>query len=343
MIVISEIFRKYKILIFSVLSSVFIISCGIFYTLYYSPRKEAETLEKCYRVEDSGQRVESFQRFLEKYPKSKNRVSINNKIIQLMLSEINDTVGMYEFFSLTLLAEDDLISKQSIFDFTKQIFMETGLNFPSGNYSIKNKTGILRFLVNLYLCSEILNKYVIIENYCDQLINFSKINPEILYSISNSVISQDDTLAINISNKLLIKAIHLNRVELLNEYNPGIHSGLLSNKRDEIFYKLFLQLAINTYLTENYIYAINLISQAAKYSNMSESDGLIFLGAIRSEIGETERGWDNILEGLLINNKAEKESRIIAEIYKKYYYKIFKNNKADSYLKQYRQSNSIGG
>ncbi|MCK4716204.1 MAG: hypothetical protein KAT54_05310, partial [Candidatus Marinimicrobia bacterium] len=158
--------------------------------------------------------------------------------------------------------------------------------------------------------------------------------------LSDKLLECSDSSLIDLSNQFLIKAI-LNATykNLSIQYTDAQESAELDSLHHDLNFRLYLKLAWNTFHQGNYQYALNLISQVSKYGSLERDNALILLGAIQAQTGELMEGWGHVLQGLVINPTAERQSPEVEQIYISLFRRIRGSRENPTrFLAQYRRS-----
>jgi len=332
---------KTRIILLICIISLFMFHCN--------SKKETEQFHAAITTENPESRVEQLRTFAENYPKSDSLGRVYLNILNTMYKELNLQSEAIKYFSNLLITENNDDVRYNLYFFINSIQNKDSTTAAIEAERILNqqrnkdlKIEAYRFLIQLYSHISLPDSIICreTETVGNFLINSEWNDPNDFIKLSDTIIKTKDTTLLDLSNRLLVKGIKVNTYEnIMRIYPDEKDTSWLSDKIQQNYFHLFLKLAWNAYRQRNYIYAMNLISQTSKYNELSLDNGLILLGAIEAKNGEVERGWNNILKGLLIDTSAEQKSTEIEKIYTDIFRQVKGTRKSPGkFLKKYRDA-----
>lgn len=300
-----------------------------------SSKKEIEAFRAIGSLDSAGVRLEAYRNFINVYPKSDSTFTAIRQIM-LLYMELKSEMDVTEFIIDQLyLRSDPDIRKLLYSQLFSQILADSVLpdQILSRDssfrqiYSTPVATALMLFpyLHECFTADSILNKYS--RQFANFILQSDFQNINELRQLSKTVLSFGDPDLLDLSSRFLIKAV---------ASNAGAEPD---STKIQNYGELYALLAWNAYRQHNWIYTLNLISQATKYRNLDYQYGLILLGAAQTKTGELNNGWGHVLEGLIQNPDAEKQSPEIQEIYISLFREIRgTRDNPERFLNQYRKS-----
>jgi len=306
-----------KISLLIIIISLFMFRCD--------SKKEIEQFQAAITIENPENRLEQLRTFVANYPKSDSLGKTYFNILNTIYRELNLKSEAVKYFSKLLINETNDDIRYNLYFFINSIQNQDSTTVANKTERILNQQGnkdlkieaykfLLKLYPNLSLPDSVRwQETEIVGNF---LINSEWYDPNDFINLSDTILQTKDTTLLDLSSRLLRQGVKVNTYENIMKIYPGEKdTPWLSDKIQQNYFQLFLKLAWNAYRQGNYIYAMNLISQTSKYHDISSDNGLILLGAIQAKYGELEKGWNNILKGLLIDTLAEQKSPEIEKIY----------------------------
>jgi hypothetical protein len=300
-----------------------------------SMEKETETLRKIGTIDSTQVRLEAYQDFIKTYPESDSTLLAIRQILALY-TELNTPEAAAEFIIDQLnFRSDPEIRKLLYSHFFTGILTDSLLENQTlildteyqQKYSTSVATALILFphLNNCFHVDSLRNVYL--RKFGESILKSEFNDIEKLRQLADMTLSCDAPVLIDLSSRFLVKALAL---------TPSLTIDSLQNKT---YGELYTQLAWNAFRQENWMHALNLISQATKYGDLDYQQGLILLGAAQAKTGELTEGWGRILEGLIQNPEAEKKSAEVHTIYTELFREIRGSREnPERFLKQYRAS-----
>jgi len=322
------------------------------FLLHCNSKKEIEQFQAAITTENPESRVEQLKTFAENYPKSDSLGSVYLNILNTMYKELSLKSEAIKYFSNLLISENNEDVRYNLYFFINRIQNKDAHTAAIKTERILNqqrnkdlKIEAYRFLIQL--CSLISLPDSVrrqeIKTAGNLLINSEWYDPNDFINLSDTIIQIKDTTLLDLSSRLLIKGIKVNTGENIMRIYPGEKdTSWLSDKIQQNYFHLFLKLAWNAYRQRNYTYAMNLISQASKYNDLSLNNGLILLGGIEVKNGDVKKGWNNVLKGLLIDTSAEQKFTKIENIYTDIFRQVKGTRESPGkFLKKYRDTHQL--
>lgn len=329
----------YSYIIFPLLILIFT-SCG--------HRKEYELFHQCRSRENPRERVGCLQQFIADYPKNDSLSSALAEVLVTLSEQLDQTDEAVRYAATLMLNHPDPGLRRIAYNFMfRQVEDDTGQigqQVEDALQAIPNSTAratlyrrLIRFYC-LYQCSDSLRSAEL-SHYVDQLLMTGFSDSETHLQLAQGILQSDGGSGlIPIANRLLFRGIECNRKEHIRFYKKLTDPDKLQEYQKGLYQQLYIQLAWNAYRQDHYLYALNLISQAGKFGNLADNNGLIVLGAALAKSGETDEAWKYILRGLTLNPGAETESAEIMAIYTDVFHQIHgRQRNPQQFLDRYRR------
>jgi len=308
-----------------------------------SPKREITTWQTIQRMDSPQLRADAYTHFLQEYPHSDSCTIAIARILDIFNQELNNPDRALQFSITQLqtpLSSDcrrilyNFIFSQKVADpdsihqlTTEALFQEQHLASDLAAALI-----LIPQLNNIFSNDSLRNQMLQELGQRVQQSDYNNINK--LTSLSDSLAQYEDYALLNLSNQFLTKALKAN----MQNQKLAV-SATTDSLRNLHNFQIYLRLAWNAYHLQRYPYALQLISQTAKYGDLQQDNALILLGAIQFYNGETTDGWGHILQGLVLNPEAETQSAEIVEIYTTLFHKIRGTRENPwRFLEQYRDS-----
>jgi len=307
-------------------------------------KKEIEEYQSILKIETPGEQARRLIKFIHDHPQSDSTPKAVSRVLNILNTEEGNPDAAMQFTTDLLPVQISPPARDLLY---RYIFSKIIRDSASVNQMVSNIRGlattsavlaIFPYMDQCFQADSLRNR---------QMLKLGKIivesdyqNPEKLMALSDTILGYNDTTFLNLSNQILVKALRANRPNLNKDYT---HTPDSSSRADSIYknlnFRIYLKLARNAYHQKKFPYALNLISQCAKYGDLQQANALIFLGAIQAQTGELTEGWGHVLKGLVLNPTVKKEDPEIEEIYITLFRKI-RGSREDParFIEQYRRS-----
>ena len=327
-----------------------VILLSLFYIVYSCDSdSEIAELRTAVSTGDSVQKADLLKYFISNHSKSDSISEAYSVYLNTLYYDLDRKYEALSLFSSMLdHKESDIILEKALY-FLNYAKLQDSLRALSETDSLlkvfpQDKFKIKWSLYLFHICSELMLedsiKCQIFSDLSSEIVTSDIPNCTEFIALSDLITEICDSASLEVSNQFLRKAIEVNTVRNAIKVRPDIADTsdirLFRHKQN---YGIYLRLAWNAYRTERYIQAMHLISQSSKYYDISFGNGLILLGAIQAENDELEKGWDNLLKGLLIDEMAETTSSEIKDMYSELYRRVMKKGSPERYLANYRSQN----
>lgn len=308
-----------------------------------SAKREITTLQTIQSISPPQLRADAYIQFIQEHPHSTSCTTAIVQVLDIFNQESNNPDSALQFSISRLLSPLSLAGRRILYHFVfsqnissaDTISQLTEKALQMEHQSPPDRATALTLiprLKNIFSSDSLRNqmlqelgKHLLLSDYDD-------VNT--LVALSDTLLKYGDYSLLNLANQFLIEALRANSQNQKTAISATADSlGNINN------FQIYLRLAWNAFHQQRYLYALHLISQTAKYGNLQQDNALILLGAIQFYNGETTDGWGHILQGLVLNPRAEIQSAEIAEIYTTLFRKIrgIRENPW-RFLEQYRGS-----
>jgi len=308
-----------------------------------STKREITNWQMIQSMDSPQLRADAYSLFLREYPHSDSCTLAIARILDIFNRELNNPNGALQFSITQLrspLSSDcrrilyNFIFSQNVADPDSIHQMTTEALYREQQLSPDLAAALILIprLNNIFSNDSLRNQ--MLQELGKRVLqsDYNEINN--LISLSDSLEQYGDYSLLNLSNQFLTKALKAN----MRSKKPVV-AATADSLRNLKNFQIYQRLAWNAYHQQRYPYALHLISQTAKYGDLQQENALILLGAIQFYNGETTDGWGHILQGLVLNPKAETRSAEIAEIYITLFRKIRGTRENPwRFLEQYRSS-----
>ncbi len=326
---------------------IFIMMIGIIYSCL--SKKEMEAFKSIQNIEAPKTRCDAFKKFISDYPESDSISKATDNVLQILGADSDDSESAIQFAIDQLLIRSDPQIRTTLYQF---IFTNLYTDTAIINHNVENALHFDNMLPLPAAASIALLPYLDRSLRSDSIRNklYFKFGAHLLQSeygdveriifLSDKLLECSDSSLIDLSNKFLTKAILNATYENLSiQHSDAQESAKLDSLHRDLNFRLYLKLAWNAFHQGNYQYALNLISQVSKYGSLERENALILLGAIQAQTGELMEGWGHVLQGLVLNPTAERQSPEIEQIYISLFRRIRGSRENPTrFLAQYRRS-----
>lgn len=307
-------------------------------------KKEIEEYQSILKIETSGEQVTQLIKFIYNHPQSDSTPKAVSLVLNILDTEPGNPDAAMQFTTDLLPVQISPPARDLLY---RYIFSKIVKDSASVNQMVSNTRGLATTSAALAIYPYMDQCFRTDSLRNRQMLKLGKIivesdyqNTEKLIALSDTILGYNDTTFMNLSNQFLIKALRTNRLNFNQDYT---HTPDSSSRADSVYknlnFRIYLKLARNAYHQKKFPYALNLISQCAKYGDLQQENALILLGAIQAQTGELTEGWGHVLKGLVLNPTAEKEDPEIENIYITLFRKI-RGSREDParFIEQYRRS-----
>jgi len=320
---------------------------GIIYSCL--SKKEIETFQSILNIEAPKARCDAFKKFISDYPENDSISKAIGNVLQILGGDSADSDSAIQFAIDQLLIRSDPQIRTTLYRF---IFTNLYTDTATIDHIVKNalhydnmlplpsaaSIALLPYLDQSLSSDSIRNKLYFM--FGAHLLQSEYSDVERIIFLSDKLLECSDSSLIDLSNEFLIKAIRNTTYENLSiQYSDAQESAELDSLHNDLNFRLYLKLAWNAFHQGNYQYALNLISQVSKYGSLERENALILLGAIQAQTGELTEGWGHVLQGLVLNPTAERQSSEIEQLYISLFRRIRGSRENPTrFLAQYRRS-----
>ncbi|HCL00301.1 MAG TPA: hypothetical protein DHW42_09395, partial [Candidatus Marinimicrobia bacterium] len=316
------------------LKNLLLLTTILLLTYACTAKKEIEEYQSILKIEKPGEQVSRLIKFIYDHPQSDSTPKAVSRVLNILNTEPGNPDAAMQFSTDLLPVQISPPARDLLY---RYIFSKIVEDSASVNQMVSNTSGLATTSAALAIFPYMNQCFQTDSLRNRQMLKLGKIivesdyqNPEKLIALSDTILGYNDTTFLNLSNQLLLKALRANRPDS-------------SSRADSVYknlnFQIYLKLARNAYHQKKFQYALNLISQCAKYGDLQQENALILLGAIQAQTGELTEGWGHVLKGLVLNITAEKEDPEIEKIYITLFRKI-RGSREDParFIEQYRRS-----
>ncbi|MCD6441143.1 MAG: hypothetical protein J7L86_05090 [Candidatus Marinimicrobia bacterium] len=306
--------------------------------------KEIEEYQSILKIEPPVEQARRLIKFIYDHPQSDSTPKAVSRVLNILDTESGNPDAAMQFTTDLLPVQISPPARDLLY---RYIFSKIAKDSASVNQMVSNTRGLTTTSVALAILPYMNRCFQTDSLRNRQILKLGKIivesdyqNPEKLMALSDTIIGYSDTTFLNLSNQFLVKALRANMPDLNQDYtHPPDSSSRVDSVCNNLNFRIYLKLARNAYHQKKFQYALNLISQCAKYGDLQQENTLILLGAIQAHTGELTEGWGHVLKGLVLNPGAEKEDPEIENIYITLFRKI-RGSREDParFIEQYRRS-----